>query len=232
MKTALLFIGNIRTWEKSREFFNSSFSHLNPDIFVSTYDLQYGYHPYIKKKINDENDVILSKDNIDKLFEGYNVREIEIENSIVCSNIFQQEIPKMNVNFREHPHCYLQYRKLKKAVDLMKNFEEKNNHKYDFVCKVRCDIVHEKIDMNLSENDVLISSGNLFPNDVFFASKRNNFISMIDFIMNEFYDMTYLDSHERPPHNLLLNATKYNKLNFVIKPIMKYVIRKNQIQYY
>lgn len=232
MKVAILLIGNVRTWDQLKENFTDSFKHLDPDIFVSTYDIRYGYHPAVQQHIQDSDDVILTEDEIVSMFKGVNAVTVNVEPIEKARLLFENEIPKMHPNFVSHPHSYLQYRKIRLATTLMEEYEKANNFKYDFVIKARCDINHSKVDLDVGEKQILLSSGNLYPNDVFFSTNRDSFVTMSKFFMSEFYKPIYPDSHERPPHNLLMNGINYCGLEPIVRPIMQHVVRKNQIQYY
>ena len=57
MKTAVLLIGNIRDWESCKPSFKQALG--DHDIFVSTYDVRYNYHPINKPAMGDlENEII------------------------------------------------------------------------------------------------------------------------------------------------------------------------------
>jgi hypothetical protein len=82
MKTAILLVGNIRTWSYCKENFIQTFGHLNPDIFVSTYNLQYNHHPYIRNLIGDNEDAWLTNEEIADIFSGINVKNISIDSNL------------------------------------------------------------------------------------------------------------------------------------------------------
>jgi hypothetical protein len=49
MKTAIILVGNVRTWEECKENFITTFGG-DVDIFVSTYNKQYAYHPCVHRQ--------------------------------------------------------------------------------------------------------------------------------------------------------------------------------------
>lgn len=232
MKVAILLIGNVRTWDQLKDNFTEAFYHLDPDVFVSTYDIQYGYHPAVQQHIQDSDDNYLSVEEIEDKFKDVNAVVVNVEKIERARDYFQEQTSRMHQSFVSHPHSFLQYRKIRLATTLMEEYEKIKNIKYDFVIKARCDISHNKVDLDIESKQIILSSGNLYPNDVFFATNRDDFVTMSKFFMSEFYKPIYTDSHERPPHNLLMNAINYCGLEPIVRPIMQHVVRKNQLQYY
>jgi len=232
MKVAILLVGNVRTWSKCKSNFLDTFGGLNHDIFVSTYNMQYGYHPAVKSSLNINEDFLLSNDEIISLFKDTNLRNINIEDTEEIANHINIENDKFHETMKNIHSCYGQYRKLKNCLDMMKLFEDSNQIKYNFVIKTRCDTIHNKFNFDFKENEVIISSKNCFPNDWIIVAERDSMIKISDFIINEFYNPIYEDSNNTPPHGLLHNAFKHYKLNIVQKDINSCVVRANTIQYY
>jgi hypothetical protein len=225
MKVAIALIGNIRTWNECKENFIEIFSPLNPDIYISTYDLQYDHHPYIKGVINDNEDAILSNEEIHQMFSDLNVKNLEIE----CSKEVTGEI-KLHDIFVQTGVSFSQYRKFQNT---MKKIAE-SGIDYDCIIKTRCDIIHnpisfEGIDLKTS---ILIDSGNVFPNDCFFATNQESMKNVADFIIHELETPSQPDSHVAPPHNLFKNAIINAGLNAYVQKIMNHVIRKNGVKFY
>lgn len=232
MRTAILIIGHIRTWEDCVNNFNESFGHLNPDIFVSTYDLRYNYHPAQMSWMGGSGDSYISYDDVKSLFKNINLVEVDFENIQDVLNEYQEIRPTLNSNFQNEMTTYLQYRKIKRAVDILKKVEETNSYKYDIIIKIRADIHHNKFEYEVDENSVIISDGNVFPNDVIFAMNRNKFIEASDFFISEFYNPIYADSHLKAPHTLLLKAFHHIGVEIIQKNLMRYVLRKTGKHYY
>lgn len=223
MKTAILLIGNVRTWELCKENFNKVFSHLNPDIYVSTYNVQYNHHPYIRGRINDYEDYLLSDDTIKQMFSEFKLKELEIEDG-------QKDLDtsELHSNFRSLQTSFSQYRKFQKAMQMVSS----SGINYDCVIKTRCDLILNPINfVDLSKN-VILDSGNVFPNDCIFMTNMKSMINMSNFIMNEFYNPKYSDSHLEAPHKLLKNSIVEEGLNIVTQKLMDHVIRKNGIKQY
>lgn len=232
MRTAILIIGHIRTWGECVNNFKESFGHLNPDVFLSTYDLQYNYHPAQMSWMGGSGDSYLSYEDVISLFENVNLVAIDFEEIRNVLNEYEEIRPTLNINFQNEMNTYLQYRKIKRAVDTLKKIEEINSYKYDNVIKIRADIHHNKFEYEISESSVIISDGNVFPNDVIFAMSRNKFIDVSEFFISEFYNPIYTDSHLKAPHNLLLKGFEHVNVEIVQKNLMKYVLRKAGKHYY
>lgn len=227
MKTAIILTGNIRTWAHTKENFKQTFSNLNADIFISTYNLQFGYHPWIKNYIGDFSDNILSDAEIFELFSDINVKQINI------SDInYINKIPNtVHDTFKNLDNCFWQYIKLLEGINLMKSVEI--GFKYDRIIKTRFDLIYNSIEFKPLNNTIIIDSGNVFPNDCIFMTNRNSFVDICNFMVDEMYNPQYKNSHLNPPHGLLHNAIKHVGLTIDKQKIMNAVIRKNgTLQYY
>ena len=233
MKTAILIVGHIRTWEKCKDNFIESFGHLNADIFLTTYDLQYNYHTAQKANwMVGQSDLFLSKEEILNLFEGINLVGIDYENIDIALKDYEIVFEHLNEKFKPELHTILQCRKIIRGVDLILENESRLNQKYDSIIKIRSDIHHNLFDYEIDDSNVIISNKNVFPNDVMIASNRDNFIKMTNFLKNEFFNPIYEDSHLNAPHNLFLRAFNYCDLKIEQKDSMKYVVRISGIQNY
>jgi len=127
---------------------------------------------------------------------------------------------------------FCQFRKTKLAVDNILEYEFKNNFKYDQIIKTRCDLIFNQTIFNINDNEVLLDSGNVFPNDHIYLIKRDKFIEVTNFIINEFFNPLYNDSSKEAPHNLLKNALMHNKLRIKREKIVNHVLRINGPQHY
>jgi hypothetical protein len=234
MKTAIILLGHVRTWEKTKESFISTFSNLNADIFVSTYDRQYGYHPYIRGVTNYHGDEVLSEPTIESLFSGLSSNVyVDVTEAEMMDKYISQQQSIINPSMRGIQSSMAQFIKLKHAIDNLIEVENEKNIKYDYIIKTRCDILYENdLNFSIDNNQVLVDSCNVFPNDCFIMADRNSFIEISNFMVNEFYHFTNPTSNEKPPHTLLLNAFNNSSLNIVSKKIMKSVMRINGEQFY
>jgi hypothetical protein len=220
MKTAIILVGNIRTWDECKQSFHDTFSHLNPDIYVSTYNLQYDHHPFIKGRIRDFDDVVLTTEQIASKFDGLNVKGFCIENEVDI----RKDQERMHSALKDLDICYKQYRKFNIGIQMMKHFEAES--KYDCVIKTRCDLIYEKFSFQDIENSITVDSGNVFPNDCIFITNRDKMVELSNFMINEFFDLKYPNSADNPPHGLLLNAISDCGLNVISQKIMNCVVRK------
>jgi len=229
MKTAILLIGNIRTFEHCKDNFKNTFG--NIDVFVSTYNLKYDYHPAVKSKINDYSDEIISPNYVNELLSGLNVKSSIIEDSYEVNEYVKRENSNLHPSLQNIHSSYAQYRKLKTSTELVIEYENKFGFKYDSLIRSRFDLLYNNFDSIIEEKE-LIHSTNIAPNheflsDQFFYTNRNDMINISNFIMNEFYNPVYEDSNQSPPHGLLKNAIKYNNLKKTFKPMVKSMLRKN-----
>lgn len=234
MKTAIILLGHVRTWEKTKDSFVSTFSHLNPDVFVSTYDRQYGYHPYIRGLTNYHSDEVLTEDQITNLFSGISDNIfLDITEAEMMDKFISQQQVLIHPEMKGIESSMSQFIKMKHAVDNLIEIEKEKNIKYDCIIKTRCDILYEDgLNFSVNDNEVLVDSCNVFPNDCFIMAKRNSFIEISNFMVDEFYKFTNPTSNQNPPHIMLLNAFNKSSLNIVSKKIMKSVMRINGEQYY
>ena len=237
MKTAILLIGNIRTWASCKESFISTFGHLNADIYVSTYNLQYGHHPWIKQTINDFGDDIITSEQITDMFKDMGRVNISVEDHKMNEDLINHENQfKIHPMLKNQFNSYGQCRKLLLACEMAKATEEREHFQYDLMIKTRCDLVYNPIDKNkfydLPKNKIIVDGGNVYPNDCILITSRDNMMHLSKFMFDEFYSPRYENSHLNPPHGLLYNATKYCNLEIETLPMMYYVIRRGERKQY
>lgn len=232
MKTAIILNGFVRTWDRVINNFIQTFAYMEPHVFVTTYNKQYGYHPHIKNLTGMQDDNILSNEHILSLFEPINPRSIIIEDAILIDKLLEDEEPKMAQSMRGITNGLGQFRKLYLVCQEIEEYENKNNIKFDRIIKTRCDMVYpDIINFDINYNDVLIDNGNVFPNDCFFMAYRDNFMNISSHCFNQFYN-PLSNSHEAPPHQLLKNAFDMSGVNIVQRKVMKSVMRVNGEQFY
>lgn len=227
MKTAILFTGNIRTWNQTKEFFIKAFDKFDYDTFVSTYNLQYGYHPHIKGVIGNFEDNKIEEKNIKDLLTDINLKNLFVEDF----DEYNKKTFELTEGARSlDKNCYGQFRKLVQAFDMMKQYENENNFKYDYIIKTRFDLVYENEYQPVnSENCLVVDSGNVFPNDCIYGITRNSFEKIVQFMNDEFFNSIYKDSFNNPPHGLLLNACKHNNITIQKQKLMNFVLRKGNL---
>lgn len=201
MKVAVILCGNIRTWERSNLL---DFIDMDVDYFISTTNKKYNYHPFISSKYgyNDINDDLISNDEIKNLFK-FNYKSLVISDDDIIDE------SKLSENMRNIDSCYHQFNRIKKALDLVENYEIENNIKYDFIVKTRFDMkYHYKLSNYLNDTNYVITS----IGETIIISKRDDFFNIINFSVNEFYKKTDINSHLNPPHGLFLSSININNL--------------------
>lgn len=236
MKTCILINGNTRTIDKCIDNISDTFDFLSPDYFISTYDLKYGYHPAVKNNLNYYEDIYLTEQYICDLYNKINVKGMLIEKHNESLNFYKAEKEKFNHKFLNLESSFLQYMKIKNGINIIEKYENINNFQYDLIIKTRNDIIHKKIEYDfttlLNSNIVIVSDKNVFPNDCIIISARNNFIKIINNMVDEFYHAKYINSEANPPHGLLEASAINNGMLIQTVEIMNYVARINTDQYY
>lgn len=223
MKTAIILVGNVRTWDICKESFIETFCDLNADIFITTYDIKYSY-TYGAHLLGE--DLLLTENEIRQSISDLNVKSLLVENTEYVNNLVNIEQPKWhqpNLPDVWFKSSYSQYRKIKTGIDLMIEYENNNKIKYDCIIKTRFDVTYNPIDFVDLENNIIVGNCTTPPTDCIIISTRDNIINITDFVINEFYTPIYEDSWERPPHVLLENAVKNFNLNFEIQNICEIV---------
>ena len=245
MKTAIIINGHIRTWEKCKNNFLEAFGDLNADIFVSVYDQQFGYAKYIQDIQDFHEDNILSADQILSMFEGFNVKSFLIDNHESMMQQIENEKKDIKLVFNTEKHgegifnsVYPQYRKLYNIKNIIANYENENNFKYDRIIKTRTELIYDTELLKrcikiLGNDEFLIDGGNVTPNDVIFVTNRDNAFAVIDFMYNEFFNPVYPDeSVSWPPHSILGQALSHNNINVMNRKFIVHVEREKLQQVY
>jgi hypothetical protein len=223
MKLAVLLIGNIRTWDYCKESFLKTFQRYNPDVYLVTENVRYNHHPYVQGSIGDSSDELIDKDTIEELFKNINLIDY-------CINDVEPAILKLrDPIFFPYNLSLKQFEKLITCTSLLRQ-------SYDVIIKTRCDLMYTDLIhncLNFNSSDILVDSGNVYPNDCIIACNGDNMVNLSKSIFQEIFTPRFNDSHVNAPHNLLLNAARSLSLNFKAERIMQCVVRKgNNIRYY
>lgn len=229
MKTAIILSGNIRTWDICKSDFIEKFKHLNADLYIDTYRLRYDYHPVIKDRINDSDDVFFNElGDIYKLFDDIeNTKIFNIEDNFFIDleqyrKIFDSKFKHLNIN------CFGAFRKLYNLLN------QEILKKYDLIIKTRMDLTyHDITDIdfdNIENKKLIIDDSNVYPNDCFLAGSYETMYAISKFMYDEFFNPKFENSAENVPHNLLFNAALQNNIELRSHKIMKSVIRKGNIE--
>jgi hypothetical protein len=234
MRKAIMIVGNYRTWNETKPSFIKQFGDI--DTFICSYDLRYNYHPH-GWGVTDRNEEIVSENTWIESLSGINVKLANFEQFSKVDEVIRAELSKIKLNIPENAYqSYGQYRKFKIATDMVQQYEQQNNFKYDMLIRTRFDLVYqdEPIAFDIQENEMGYHHGtgpaDALPGDQFFFAKRDNMIKMSEFMFNEFYNPIYEDSHLCPPHGILQNALKHNNMTKVNRNAVKHLLRKNGIE--
>jgi hypothetical protein len=240
MKVALLMVGHVRTWQSCKENFKQVFKDKDFDVFITTYDLKYDYNQGVKTHLNFFEDEILKQKDLSDVFSEFSPKSIEIEDSLKINNLIEEESLKFHNSFKnvylddnQMKPSYGYYRKLKKGLDLIEDYENNNNFKYDKIIKVRTDVIFNYIDFNFNEDEVLVTGpndDNEYPEDLILMCNRNNMFNIVKFIIGEFYNPVYETSVLVRPHGLLKNAINHLNLKRVTKRFVNCILRPNDFR--
>jgi hypothetical protein len=242
MKVAVLFTGNIRSFDQCKQNFIEKLSFLNPDYYVTTYDTRYNFRTYV----NFHNDVNLSDDEIVNFFSGMNVKAIEIDNLAKMLEYFNSEKQKFDSSMTEcEQNHFLQFYKFKKGLDLVSNYEKITDTKYDVLIRARLDLIMKDInhlDLSNLEN-TLINGWEIYSkwtasptsdekkvwNDFFMISTLDNMHKIIDNLLSEFYKKTHQKSPYAFPHGVFEAGIVKSNLKVENVDILHRIIRYGDI---
>jgi hypothetical protein len=222
MKTAILLVGNIRTWDYCKPNFIDTFNKYNPDIFLVIDNYRYGHHPAIQSRIGDNADEHIDESYVEKMFADLNLKNYAITARV------SQNIQKICPNFLNMESTFSQVEKFKLCAGMLVQ-------DYDCVIKTRCDLLYHSLDvdnLNLNES-ILVDSGNVFPNDCIVVTNKTNMINISNFMYQEMFTQKHPESHLNPPHGLLKTAADHHSLKIETRKIMDCAVRKgNKKEYY
>jgi hypothetical protein len=225
MKTAIILVGNVRTWETCKDNFISVLGN-DADIFVTTYNKQYAYHPYIQQSLNFYDDRSLDGGEMEKMFSNLNLRGSIIDD--IDSYVDVSVKPYICNRFPRDAYLSLaQYFKLNDGIELVKKYEESNEIKYDRIIKTRFDIMYNPMENIVSDDGVYVdgSGAGVFPCDWIFITSRATALSINDFIMGEIRDMKNESSLADLPHKLFLNGIRASTKELRLAPLVKTIVR-------
>lgn len=201
MKIAICLSGFIRTWEYSKvSFIKNLMQNLDCDIFIHTYKQNYYEYSSVKK------DIIYTEDEIKSMFDLINVKDIVIEDRDVIKEKIEQDskkyenITNYKIRIKESSdeienyvnlgiRIYDQLRKIHLCNELRKDYQLKNNIKYDLIVKSRFDVLYiDKIDWNLFNNENMVYNGidgcGGFPDDLVGIGKEGPMNAYMDRFLN------------------------------------------------
>lgn len=205
VRVAVLLCGHVRTWDLCKESFTKTFS--GCDVFAHTYDVKYEYHPYIHKLLGEPAEEIIV--------------DVDIPDAKRISVEKQAAIPRLHHRMKDFTHGFSQYTKFSKCLDLMRDYENENNFRYDYIVKTRFDLVYQNgnfsdLFADVRDNQIIIDASNTYPNDHIIMGCRDVIANIPEFILNEYEDPTSELSWTNPPHGLLEQYIKCKDLNVIM----------------
>ncbi len=205
MKIALYLAGHLRTWnnfikDKLRNFIKG----YDVDIFISTHNSNNrtemrGESEYkILKEYSDEE--------VKSLFEGLPVKNIDIDSDKLPHPYLKEE----NAQY----YSWRMWRKVWKCNEMRKQYEKDNNITYDYVIRMRPDIIAMELinfeSLPKLDRNIIIGFGTTlgYPDDMFAISSPK--------VMDHYCDISKTDRSDSAPHEIV-------KFTIKIYPIFAYL---------
>jgi hypothetical protein len=255
MNVAILFSGNIRSFEHCKETFMKEFGHLNPDYYVTTYETKYNFREPELSKVKNiypsfDNDEFLSDDDIKKILSDIKPKFILVDKISEMLEIFNSEKEKFDsriinngTNDKIQSNHFLQFYKLKGALDLISDYELLLNKKYDVIIRSRMDLLIKNIDsLDLSNMDKKVIVGyediSRFANinlaqhawvDMLMISSFDNIKKIVDNILSEFYTTTIEKSVWGFPHGIFESGIIKTQLQVDNRNIIHHIKRYGDV---
>lgn len=219
-------VGNIRTWELCRENFVDVLGRLGPEVFITTYNRQYAYHPYVQQSLNFHQDVDLDAPSIRSMFSELDVQQIMINDIDSYVNTWVK--PLISSRFPEDAFLTLaQYFKLHDGMKMILEQERLNGYQYDCIMKTRFDVTYNEFDPTRLKEEVYVDGSDacVFPCDWTFIASRKNALAIDQFIYQEMLDMKHESSLVDLPHKLFLNGIKASGAELRAVPLISGIVR-------
>ena len=151
---ALLMIGNIRTFESCIDSIESICKRFNPDVFICMSNRANDLHPFIQDQYNYYSDITMTNNQIKNKFKAFpfflsKIKKLIIldkeEENLIISNKF---LHLFNSNKTwTGLDIFKQFYKIIHGIELIEEYEQLNDIKYDYIIKSRFDM---NIDINVS----------------------------------------------------------------------------------
>ena len=205
MKIAVLMVGNVRTWEKTKKTFYKFFSGVSIDIYIDTYDTKYLYHPAIAPTGHDREEPIINEKELREQFAGLNVKFCRLRNTSVALGF---DRAMLGDKFKEsHSNLLLPISHALDTLEVIKEYEEDSASSYSLIIRTRFDILYrghvkKMFQLYECENFLFHPLGNIVPNDWLFASRLDSMIELYSCALNELRACEIEGSEVDPPHGL------------------------------
>lgn len=220
MNSALIICGNLRSFEQCSSTFEQIITKLNCDVFICVSDKQYELHPYIKQTTGFNNDCDLSRDLIlSKLSICKNMTD-KIKSVIVIDRI--QEDNDIHDNYIAKfdqrkgwlgTDIFKQYQKLNTCAMSVKQYENDNNIKYNYILKTRFDV-----NINIDS----LPSYPLYDNTVYTSQGASEQINDLVLITNTIDTMMFIcDNIKKHFFSNIGSQENYANIHTILYPIFK-----------
>jgi hypothetical protein len=255
MNIAILFSGNIRSFEQCKETFKKEFAHLNADYYVTTYETKYNFREPELSKVKNvypsfNNDEFLSDDDIRNIVSDFTPKFILVDKISEMLDIFNLEKEKFDsriinngTNDKIQSNHFLQFYKLKKALDLISDYELLLNKKYDVIIRTRMDLLIKNIntlDLSNMNKKVIVGYEDItrFANansaqhawgDMLMISSFDNMKKIVDNILSEFYMTTIEKSVWGFPHGIFESGIIKTQLEVDNRNIIHHIKRYGDV---
>ena len=229
MKIAICISGFLRTWEHTKKSFVEQ---LLKDKSCEYHLFIHTYNQNLHEATAETQDVFMSREDIEKLFDGLDVKILTIEDRdkvlptvlieaekykhVSNYNLLQQESSDKNsISIPIGARTYDHLRKIHLCNENRKEYEKYNNVRYDLVVKTRFDLVYFNTPRwkNCLDNKVYFELGATFgwPNDTFCVTTP--------YIMDNWYAnrFTKFDEMFITGPNLLDGICAHQTLDWILK---------------
>jgi hypothetical protein len=238
MKSALIIVGNIRTFENCCKSFETLISHFNCDIFISVSNSLLELHPYNKKVYNVKYECTLTKEMV---YEKLNICKNFVEN-IKYMNFLEKNENDENIcdNFVKKfdtkkkwvgSDIFNQYYKFKICLNAMEEYEKENNFKYNYIIKTRFDLLFnvETFPLYPLNNKFIYSDKNSLPNEIndviLITNDSNNFKILCDDLFKYFFNNPEKEYIYKSIHTFLQHIFSSNE--FISSKIIESNVDRN-----
>jgi len=196
MRIAVCFSGQIRTGVEASENLLRFIGDLFPytDFFIHTWDVETKKNYNATRIISKPTE--LKQSTIDDIIKVYNPKKIVVENWNTVSKIDNESIAGFTLKQLIPPMWY----SLSKSMEYKKEYEIQNNFEYDYVIKLRTDIIFPPIrnlkteielgnfkntpNLYIENRQQIINTDVHFIDDVYFISNSKNMNIVGDYYYN------------------------------------------------
>ncbi len=223
-RVALLMSGHLRSYNEAyasiKKFILDMY---NPDVFIHTYNSPGYWTPDDNLELDNKH-LDYTKEDFHHLKMLYAPIKLQIETlTPELQKSYRDEANKLfekygtKKRWGRNGNIIAMFHNLKKCYNLMKDYEQSKNIKYDFIIRIRPDLVINSIStIFYLDNDLYLAEKEEkeFYEDVLFAGKRDSMdkiLNLYDYI-EELYKQ---ENNLLDPHDLIKSCVKHFNLKFV-----------------